>query len=418
MYFLIFITLPFTNHFGMIAANRSQLISLLTPEQRLLISVCSAEKSAGRAEVRDLLSRPFNWERLITLSERHRLLPMLYKNIRAESAILPIEIPTTLKEKFIVQTQQVLQLATEGIRISNILNREGVPCILLKGPFLSQQIYADDALRPSRDIDILILPESIENVNEILRNEGYRRVYPDFELSKKQRIFYQNYKNQYAYRNPHNGCLIEIHWRLFSQKSLFPTSTEQVFAEKQELNMAGSPIHVLSKKYCFEYLCLHGSLHQWFRLLWLRDIAQLLGDTKENFEELLINAKKNGNQRPVEQAIILSHLFFGSPDYSTNIKPNNLVKGITNFAVTAAISNEQKTLSQKITRLRIPIYKMKLKRNINYKLSCWSILHPNFNDWKRVKFPDSLFFLYFPLRPFIWFYTFYVEKRKGRITNG
>jgi len=396
----------------MLATNRSQLISYLTPEQRLLISVCSAEESVGREEVKDLLVKPFSWERLILLSERHKLLPMLYKNIRAESVNLPIEIPSILKEKFIIQTQHVLKLATEGIRISNILNREGIRSILLKGPFLSQQIYSNDALRPSRDIDILILPDNIERVNEILRNEGYKRVYPDFELSKKQKIFYQHYKNQYAYRNPHNGCLIEIHWRLFSQKNLFPTPTEQIFAERRELNMAGSPIHVLSKKHCFEYLCLHGSLHQWFRLLWLRDIAQLLDDKEKCFDELFINAKKNGNQAPVEQAIILSNLFFGCSDYSASIKPNNLVKSITNFAVTAAISSEQKTLSQKITRLRIPFYKMKLKRNFNYKLSCWSILHPNFNDWKRVKLPDSLFFLYFFLRPFIWFYTFYVEKRK------
>jgi hypothetical protein len=396
----------------MYVTTRSQLISCLTPEQRLLISVCSAEKSIGREEVKDLLIKPFRWERLILLSERHRLLPMLYKNIRAESVNFHIEIPSILKEKFIAQTQHVLQLATEGVRISNILNRDGIQSILLKGPFLSQQIYGDDALRPSRDIDILILPDSIERVNEILRNEGYRRVYPDFELSKKQKIFYQHYKNQYAYRNPHNGCLIEIHWRLFSQKSLFPTPTEQVFAERQELNMAGSPIHVLSKKHCFEYLCLHGSLHQWFRLLWLRDIAQFLGNKEDNLDELLINAKKNGNERPVEQAIILSNLFFGSPDYSAITKSNNLVKSITNFAVNAAISNEQKTLSQKITRLRIPFYKIKLKRSINYKLSCWSILHPNFNDWKRVKLPDSLFFLYFFLRPFIWFYTFYIEKKK------
>lgn len=399
----------------MYVSDRSQLISCLTSEQRLLISVCSAENSIGRAESKDLLAKPFSWERLILLSERHRLLPMLYKNIPTESINLPFEIPSILKEKFIIQTQHVLQLATEGIRISNILNREGIQSILLKGPFLSQQIYGDDALRPSRDIDILILPISIERVNEILNTEGYKRIYPDFELSKKQKIFYQRYKNQYAYRNPHNGCLIEIHWRLFSQKSLFPTPTEQVFAERQEFNMAGSPIHVLSKKHCFEYLCLHGSLHQWFRLLWLRDIAQFLENKEGNLDELLINAKKNGNERPVQQAIILSNLFFGSPEYSAITKSNNLVKSITNFAVTAAICSEQKTLSQKITRLLVPFYKMKLKQNFNYKLSCWSILHPNFNDWKRVKLPDSLFILYFFLRPFIWFYTFYIEKKK--ITN-
>ena len=391
---------------------RSQLLTYLSAEQRLLISICSAEKSTSREEAKELLAKPFSWERLILLSERHRLLPMLYKNIRAESAILPIEIPSILKEKHTLQTQHVLKLATEGIRVSNIFNHEGVSNILLKGPFLSQQIYGDAALRPSRDIDVLICPENVEMANEILLDEGYRMVYPDFELSKKQKNYYQRHKNQYAYRNSENGCLMELHWRLFSQRSLFPVPTEQVFAERQELIMAGKPIRVLSKNHCLEYLCLHGALHQWFRLLWLRDIVQLLGDEKENLEILLGQAKRNGNDRPIEQALILANLFFGSPDFSSAIKSKGVVKSIATFAVLAAISDEKQTLSHKIDRLRVPIYKMKLKRGIQYKLSCWSILQPNFNDWKKKKLPDSLFFLYFLLRPFIWFYSLYIKKPK------
>jgi hypothetical protein len=394
--------------------NRIQLLSSLSLEQRILISVCATGENNGKNDVKDLISQPFSWDELIQLSERHRLLLMLYKNLKEDSLFFQLELPPTLKEKYLAQTQHVLRLATEGVRISNRLNDEGISSLLLKGPFLSQQIYGDTALRPSRDVDILVLPENIKRVNVILLNEGYRMVYPDFTLSKKQEKFYQKHKNQFAYRNTENGCLVELHWRLFSQKSLFPLTTEEVFAESQELVIGGMPIRVLSKKHTLEYLCLHGSLHQWFRLHWLRDIAQILVDEKLTPLEIIDQSRLNGNDRPVEQAIILANLFFGSPGPPPNIKSKSVVDGIVGHAVTAAIGNESRLLSKKIDRLQMPIYRMKLKRSFRYKLSSWTILQPNFNDWKILKLPDSLFFLYFFLRPFVWFYSTYIKKTRNQ----
>jgi hypothetical protein len=396
----------------MIILNRAQLFSHINLEQRLLISLCSKQNIENREEARLWLSKPFNWEKLILLSERHRVLPLFYKNIKECSSTIPIEIPTIFKEKYIYQTRHALKLASEGIRVSGLLNQESISNILLKGPFLSKQFYDDAGLRPSRDIDILVTAENIEKVNDILASEGYRKIYPDFELSKKQKSFYQKNKNQYAYRNSENGCLIELHWRLFSQKDLLPVPTEILFAESQELMMAGKSIKVLSNKHNFEYLSLHGSMHQWFRLLWLRDIAQMIEEEKVNVDELLSCAKENRNERPIEQAIYLSNLFFGTA-LALNVKAKEEVKNITNHAITAIISDESLTLSHKISRLRFPIYKMKLKPGIKYKLSCWSILQPNFNDWKIVKLPDVFFFGYFLLRPFIWFYTFYLSRKSG-----
>jgi len=394
----------------MIIDTREQLFSYLSPEQRLLFSICFMQNSVNSDVVKQLLAKPFSWDRLILLSERHRLLPMLYRNIKALSSSIPLEIPQTLKDKHIYQTQRVMKLTSEGVRFSSKLNGEGISSILLKGPFLSEQLYGDAALRPSRDIDILVLPENIERVNEILLSDGYTMVYPDFILSRKQRSYYQRNKNQYAYRNLDNGCLVELHWRLFSQQDLFPIPVESIFAESQELIIAGKPIRVLSTNHNLEYLCLHGSLHQWFRLLWLRDIAQLLSDEKVNFEGILLQAKRKGNERPIEQAAYLSNLFFGTT-CPVNIKSNGVLDNIASHAATAIVSDEKYTLSHKINRLRLPIYKMKLKPGIRYKLSCWSILQPNFNDWKLVNLPDRLFFLYFVLRPFIWFYTVYIRRR-------
>lgn len=395
----------------MFVNNREQLLSYLNPEQRLLLLLCGIHNNENIAEAKIWLAKPFNWTRLIELSERHRLLPHLYKSIKEISLSISIDIPAELKEKYISQTDHVLKLASEGVRLSSILNKNGVSNILLKGPFLSEQIYGDIALRPSRDIDILILPEHVEQVNDILIREGYKMVYPDFILSRKQNNFYRRHKNQFAFRNPSNKILIEIHWRLFSQTSLLLIPTDKVFAESHELILAGNRIKVLSPSQNFEFLCLHGSIHQWFRLLWLRDIAQILDKNLVNTDELFVNAVRNNNQKPVLQAILLSNHFFGT-NYPIDEKAAKSVKSIVIHAATAILSDETLTLTRRLTRFRWPIYKMKLKKGLIYKLSCWSILQPNFNDWKAVKLPDSLFLLYFPLRPLIWFYTFYLKKKE------
>lgn len=396
----------------MLISDRAKLIACLNPEQRLLIAVCSDQSSPLREKAKKWFARPFSWESLVALSERHKLFPIFYKNLHEDSTKYYIDIPSSLKEKFAIQKQQVLRLAVEGVRISSVLSQEKISSILLKGPFLSEQIYDDISLRPSRDIDILVQPENILQVKEILQNEGYKMIYPDFQLTRRQTLYYESKRNQYAFRNPENGCMVELHWRLFSQKSLFPVYPEDVFLESQEMMIAGKPIRVLSSNHSVEFLCIHGALHQWFRLLWLRDIAQIFDKKGFDYDDVLKCAKPRGNERTIEQAARLSHLFFGTQigkSFESSSKPT---KAIVNHAIGAIVSDERLTLSHKLIRLRMPIYKMKLKRGFTHKLSCWSIFQPNFNDWKKMKLPDWLFFLYFILRPFIWFKTYYFQKGK------
>lgn len=386
--------------------TRSQLFSTLSIEQQILLAVCSMAGSEWRGAANELLEKPFSWDQLILLSDRHRMLPMLYKNIRDDFGT--IAIPSILKEKYLIQTQQTLKLASEAVRISTILTSEGITNVMLKGPFLGQQIYGDLALRPSRDIDILVFPDSIDAFHRVFYQEGYRLIYPDFELTPRQKEYYYRHKNQVAFRHPESGIMVELHWRLFSQDSLFPISTEEIFAKREEVIIAGKTISILSKEHCFEFLCLHGAIHQWFRLRWLRDIAQIINSEGFNMDEVVSVAAANGNERPVAQAIILSNLFFGSKAFTLRTTAERSIRWLVNGAIDAAINDETYTSSRKVTRLRIPFYKMKLKRGFRHKVGSWKILNPNFSDWKLVKLPDSLFFLYFILRPFFWFYTVYM----------
>lgn len=376
------------------------------------MSVCSIKGTPNHHSSEQWLRENFRWDDLTALCNRHRLLPVFYNNLKDFSNFSAVDIPLLLKENFASQTQNTLKLTVEGIRMSGIISNENVPVIMLKGPFLSELLYSNATLRPSRDIDILVQPENVEIVNDILLNEGYNKVYPDFELTKKQKKFYETTKNQYAYRNQNNGCLLELHWRLFSTKPLLSITSEELFKDSIEIKMADRSIRVLSKNHLIQHLSLHGSIHQWFRLLWLRDIAQLVSGEKENLEEILKHSRELGTERAVEQAIRLSNMFFDGTSLSLAGNPKRVTNSLINQATTAIVEDESKSLSRKLSRLRLPFYKMKIRKELKYKISCWTILHPNFEDWRTFKFPDKLFFLYFLLRPFLWFYTVYLRKTK------
>lgn len=388
--------------------GQSNLYSKLSIEQKIMLSVCSVE---GREFIspNDLLREKFDKDILIAHCERHRLLPIFYNNIRKIDEIDLTQFSPVLKQKVLAQTQHALTLAMEGVRVSEVLNYNGIRSVVLKGSFLSQQLYSNPGLRPSKDIDILVHESNIDSTNEILLSEGYKRIYPAFELTPRQKRYYQTHKNQYAYRNVKTGALLELHWRIFSSKPLFNVTSEILFDNAITLNFGGKSVNVLSPEHNFTFLCLHGSIHQWFRLLWLRDITQLLSLDDNYLDIALRQSKNDGTERVILQALTLSKLFFNYPELPI-VKQPKVVQDITQQACSAIIEDESKTLTKKISRLRIPFYKMKLRKELKYKLSCWTILHPNFSDWNTVKLNDRFFFLYFLLRPFTWFVKVYRKK--------
>ncbi len=388
--------------------NQSSLYKKLSIEQKIMLSVCSIEGKEFLSPT-DLLKEEFDKDTLIAHCERHRLLPIFYNNIRKLDGIDSNLFSPSLKQKVLAQTQHALALGMEGVRISEVFNNNGIKSIVLKGSFLSQQLYSNPGLRPSKDLDILIHESNIDSTNEILLSEGYKRIYPDFELTHQQKRYYQTHKNQYAYRNIKTGTLLELHWRIFSSRPLFNVSTEILFENSRAIDFGGKKVNVLSPEHNFTFLCLHGSIHQWFRLLWLRDITQLLA-LDENYIDIAFRQSKNlGTERVMLQALTLSKLFFNYPEV-TKVKPPRVVQDINQQACSAIIADESKTLTKKISRLRIPFYKMKLRKELKYKLSCWTILQPNFSDWKTMKVNDRFFFLYFLLRPFFWFARVYRKE--------
>lgn len=386
--------------------DRHQLFNSISLEQKIMLSVCSPSELHAQIIPVSQYER-IDWDELISLCERHRLLPLFYKNFQKStpSAL----VPEMLKRKVGIQTQHALALTSEGLKINQTLAFNGIKALFLKGTFLSYQLYDDYGIRPSKDIDILVDYSRIDFVSSILLENGYRRIYPDFDLSHKQRNFYEKHKNQYAFKNINNGIVVELHWRLFSSKHILNIPFDDLHGNSELLTINNINLNVLNPTQNFHFLCFHGAVHQWYRLLWLRDIAQILVKDR-NHLDLFAQTNYYGTERVVEQAVRLSKLFFDVSPNNYNFCNKNVISSIVQSSTKAILDSADSMNSRKISRFRLPIYKMKLKRGLLYKFNCWTILHPNFQEWKTYKIKDSLFFLYFLLRPFFWFKRVYLKR--------
>jgi hypothetical protein len=60
---------------------------------------------------------------------------------------------------------------------------------------------------------------------------------------------------------------------------------------------------------------------------------------------------------------------------------------------------------------------LKLCSKLRYKLKCLTSLYTSPRDWSFLRLPDLLFPLYFILRPFLWFWRWFLIRRLPRFSQ-
>src|SRR5690606_15105864 len=131
-----------------------------------------------RANVGILVQEPVEWNELLRLARRHRLVPLLYRQL---SSLTDTKLPTglirALREEFALNAahgQWLLRLLRE---ILTLLREHGISAVPYKGPVLAKRLYGDVVYRQMTDLDILVDPEDMEEPLRQLRSLGYDSPY-------------------------------------------------------------------------------------------------------------------------------------------------------------------------------------------------------------------------------------------------
>lgn len=380
-------------------------LSDISNELSFLLFILRDVQELDEKRIREYASN-MNWDSFIQLTLHHRVYPIVYLKLnQIRSSLIPAEIMELLLYHYNSNILKMMQLTKEMNKICGKLSDNGIRAILLKGPALAIQLYGDMSHRTSKDLDILLDVEDVERAEEFMARLGYE--------SEDEHSFTSNWKTKthhLSYRHKEHSVQVEIHWRLnpYSQGS---PSFDQLWERKNTVRLSNLSFYCLGNKDLLYYLADHGARHAWFRLRWLMDIDRLI--PRMNNEKMQDYFKQHGGQAFTGQAFLLASNLLDS-----KIPPS--MEQQTNNKKTLRLAKSSLFFIKRIVKLNPVPEKSVVWHYFRYSLSLMTgrqraryllnHLEPNVQDRSVLPLYKPFHFLYFPLRPFLWFWRHIINN--------
>ncbi|MGG0788115.1 nucleotidyltransferase family protein [Peribacillus simplex] len=390
----------------MIDKNFCLDLSHLPKELRLLLEIMKTNNDS--VSLSDELFIDIDWELFLRMSRHHRVNPLIYSKLKMiDEKRVPLNVIQILYEDYKKNTFQMLLLCGEMELVSKLFSEKQIRLLFMKGPVIAADIYGDISLRTSKDLDILIPMNDLKKAEELLLIYGYVRE--------------NRWKHHITFFHPQKGIEIEIHWRLHPPSMKEPSFNE-LWERKSISTLSSYPIYFFGKEDLFLFLVDHGNRHGWFRLRWLADIDQII--RKRIFlEETTEISKKIQHDHLRGHALILAAQLFNTPinDELKSIIAGNRQFRLAKLAVYYIIEMCHSQLFQSKYALAqyynknpfsiksnlkksifVNLYSFAIKSNFDKISFVIHLFYPGLEDEKTLRLPKPLYFLYFPLRPFLW----------------
>lgn len=300
------------------AHTRRLLIAAISPHAGALAPVL-ADSSHGTA---------VDWEWLVERAESHRVAPLVAA--RLDRAGLTGSLPAATRARL----DRVRQVAAERVRgaertlqeLAPLLQRTGIPFLLVKGFLLADRVYGDALIRPFYDLDVIVPRTALEATESLLRTWGYhlggiwqllgKRPRPLRSLDVAEEIartcYLRVFHNlSYAPGQGDTRRPVDLHWTIVARGRL-PLREEQLWARTTTARVAGVELRTLDPQATLIHQAMH-ALEPWFhgfRLLHLCDIAWMVDHAPEPPPSLWTLAHEWGAAYHLELALRLVDRLF------------------------------------------------------------------------------------------------------------
>ena len=157
-----------------------------------------------------------NWETLCHMAGQHRLGPILHHQCQTlgKDWRIPDGVRSRWANAYRQSAIRALSFKKGMQELAALLESAGVSFAALKGSWLAQHAYPHPALRPMRDIDILVSPSAALLTFDLLAKSGYRRLPHD--VAPVDHVF-AHHKHLPALICPQSGRTVEVHTRLIEK---------------------------------------------------------------------------------------------------------------------------------------------------------------------------------------------------------
>jgi len=385
------------------------IIPQFSNELQLLILLSQQYINKAELEKIETLEKLVDWKLFFELSRKHRLLSHVVKQINKHPDIIESEIKKQLTDQQKALSKKALLYSRYLTKIHQALKEKSIPHVFFKGPLLSLELYNDIGFRDYRDIDLLVPLNHIEKARITIQDLGFGMHAPNKQLSNKQKKINYTISHHYHLKKQGLPIEIELHWNLTNPKTYFPLETKKIIEEPAYIEIGNLKLPYIPKIANISFLAAHGSIHQWYRLFWLKDFSEIIRQSKdEKIQDAWLLSQKYKLEKTFIQACMLSSLLYKSP-VPAFLRKRSFPDSLIQYGLNAIGSKDLRQHGI-VGKINFIGYRLKLKPDFNYYASLIVRLRTHYTDWEILPLPGYLFFLYYFLRPFFLIYKFISKK--------
>jgi hypothetical protein len=388
--------------------DRTRWLRKTSPAFRLMIATSwlapdSWQRNQKEA-IREAVEAGPDWTEYLRLVDRHRTPALSWAALgRVPGLKIPEPERQELQRRSDACRMQAVEHCLLLAGVLKVFNRAGIPVMTLKGPILSLDLYGDVGLRESRDLDLAVVPDDLSRAQACLNDLGWQLDSTYFPMTPRQWEKLRRMEPHLSFVLSQGDSILELHWRNVWDT---PGLNSARWARSISSIWQGCSHQALHPIDQVLFLCCHGAEHAWIRAKWLGDLARIYAAGRVNWQEALDHARSTNREKPLLACLQLLHILHGLP---LPRLPENPWEKLSSFLIDSplyalGISKDAAACDAPDLlpgHFRLLCYEKLVLPRRTWRESLSELAYSRI-DFRVLPLPDSLFWAYVPLRPFLW----------------
>ena len=371
------------------------------PELRILFCIARARLTpTDIATLTGLLQAELDWNYLLQAAARHGVWPLMHQHLeRLPADSIPVTVRETLREAVrghVIHAQKHVRVLHQIMEACCAVGLHPIP---YKGPVLGAQLFGDFAMRQFSDLDLLVRREEARPVGACLRDMGFE---PFLAAPPGWAEWYERTRHEYSFHHPTLDCHVELHWGAWPRFVAMPVDIHPFWEHHETVLLDGQPVPSLPLEELLFLLSLHGTKHQWVRLAWLADIAEIIRSTPAlDWTHVQRLAALSRSTRFLHLGLWLAQHLLGAPvpaAVATQLTADQQVDPLAR-AMAANLCGGSLYMPGETDHLRF-LFRALPRLRDRLRLLWGVAVEPCRDDWDCCPLPSSCVSLYAVVRPF------------------
>ena len=280
----------------------------------VLLAIARYQFGEGTAaDVRQAVDTDINWPYLSKLATAQAVEPLTYHSLQQTSAdLLPPEVASHIdayQQSLKVRNNFIIQ---ELGRVTQLLEENDIPVLVLKGPVLANVAYGSVNLRRYVDIDVLIQCNDLDAAESALSDHGYELFDKVSRLGPYRRAMYHYLAQQRAFRRGNGMFNLDVHTRLMPPGMPYTVPFSELWGRSERV-VFGQGVHAqrLATEDILLILCYHGAKNQWSSLKHVFDIAALITSADLQWDVVARRAQRVHAERILGLGLLMAQRMVG-----------------------------------------------------------------------------------------------------------